>query len=153
MNTAGNTWVGMAVDNLPGVFPAEGYDIYIGTHYANVFAWGRYMFELDLGEDGTLDNTLYSMHAPPSGWTDDWQFVNPSMSTTLPAPDAPHSTYVVFRDVGKGVDSFSVTASNLDGRKANINAFQVVAVPEPCGLVALASGALLLVCRRAVSPR
>ncbi len=126
VNTASNHTLGMEIKGLPDGF-AKGWSLYIATQYNQPFAWGVYRYELDLDMDGSVDRTLYSMHRAKEDWTDATEWANPSQSEKKEDVGKEHSNYVVFKDIPAGHTSFALTITNLNGRKAGMNAIQVVA--------------------------
>ncbi|MFW6303547.1 MAG: formylglycine-generating enzyme family protein [Candidatus Sumerlaeota bacterium] len=126
VNTASNNSLGLEIKGLPEEF-TSGWNLYIATHYSQAFAWGLYKYELDLDMDGTVDRTLYSMHKAEDDWTEDTAWTNPSQGENKEDVGQEHSNYVVFEDIPAGHTSFSLTVTNENGRKAGMNAIQVVA--------------------------
>ncbi|MFP4070206.1 MAG: fibronectin type III domain-containing protein, partial [Opitutales bacterium] len=131
-SSANHHMVGVEVENLPTDFQ-YGWNLYVATHYSSVWAHGIHRFDLDLGMDGTVDRSLYSLHQPPGDWTDDTAFSNASQSDEAGAVGAEHSSYVVFKGMPPGQTAFSLSVTNLNpsGRRASFNALQVEALEEP----------------------
>ncbi len=131
-SSANHHMVGVDAENLPADF-GHGWNLYAITHYSSVWAHGIHRFDLDLGMDGVIDRTIYSLQQPPGDWTEDTAFGNASQSDEAETVGSEHSSYVVFKGLPPGRTSFSLSVTNINpaGRRASLNALQVEALEEP----------------------